>query len=185
MRSLMAGMFLGVWAILCISHIGVAADDFKPEAGFTLFFNGKDLSGWETKQGVSLENKTESPDQRFKVRDGELVIDPDVKGDVVIQTTRKFSGDVHLKFEYLPGPGCNNDLFFRGIKFDIKKEDVKNLKEGEWNQFEIIIAGDKAEFKSNGETQRAAVAKGESSPLGVRAEFGAIRYRRMRAKETP
>lgn len=173
-------------AVICIiaAANAAAADDFKLEPGFAFFFNGKDLSGWETKQGASLENKTEAFDHRFEVTESNLVIDPKVKGDVIIQTTKKFAKDVHLKFEFLPGPGCNNDLFFRGIKFDIKPGDVKNLKEGEWNEFEIIVLGDKAEFKSNGETQRSTTTKGDSSPLGVRAEFGAIQFRRMRAKET-
>lgn len=162
-----------------------AETKFQPEPGYALFFNGKDLSGWETKQGMSLENKSEAFNQRFRVSEEKLVIDPKVKGDVIIQTTKKFAKDVHLKFDFLPGPGCNNDLFFRGIKFDIKKGDVKNLKEGEWNEFEIIVTGDKAEFKSNGETQRTAPAKSDATPLGIRAEFGAIEFRRLRVKEGP
>src|SRR5260221_10533421 len=89
-------------------------DDFKIEPGFSSIFNGRDLSGWQTKQGESLAGKTESPDKRFKALDGALIIDATVKGDVLIQTAQEFSGDTHLKFEFLPGAGCNNDLFFRG-----------------------------------------------------------------------
>jgi hypothetical protein len=160
----------------------LAADDFKLEPGFKLLFNGKDLTGWkEKKGGSSLEGKTEAYKGRFKVSDGVLVIDPKVKGDVRIVTTREFAGDVHIKFEYKPGPGCNNDLFLRGQKFDIKKPDVKNLKEGEWNQFEIIIKGDKIEYLNNGEVQRKGKVKGGSSTVfEVRAEFGPIQFRHMR-----
>ncbi len=158
-----------------------AADDFTPEPGFTLLFNGKDLTGWkEKKGGASLDGKTEAYKGRFKVKDGILAIDPAVKGDVWIATTKEFAGDVHVKFEYKPGPGCNNDLVLRGQKFDLKKPDVKNLKEGEWNEFEIVVQGDKIEFKNNGEVQRTGKTRNDSSPLELRAEFGPNEYRRLR-----
>jgi hypothetical protein len=166
---------------------GTAADDFKPEPGFTLLFNGKDLTGWQlaSQKGdkAELAGKTETPDKRFKVADGLLVIDAKVKGNVVINSTKQFEKDVHIIFDYLPGAGCNNDLYLRGIKFDIKKGDVKNIKEGDWNTFEIIVKGDKAEFKNNGESLKTAGAKAGGTPLGIRAEFGPIQYRRMRYKE--
>src|SRR5262249_40492663 len=103
------------------------ADEFKLEPGFTLLFNGKDLSGWKTKKGDSLEGKTEAWNKRFTVSDGKIVIDPAVKGDVIITTAQELAGDVHIKFDFLPGKGCNNDLFFRGLKFDLKTGDVKNF----------------------------------------------------------
>jgi hypothetical protein len=178
MHALSYGLLLTAMAF---GSSAIAADDFKLEPGFTLLFNGTDLAGWREKpDGPALEGKTEAHRGRFAVRDGVMVIDPKVKGDVRIRTTREFVGDLHLKFEYNPGPGCNNDLFLRGQKFDIKKPDVKNLKEGEWNEFEIIITGDRAEFRNNGEVQRAAMIKSNSSVLEIRAEFGPIQFRRMR-----
>lgn len=162
-----------------------ADDDFKLEEGYTLLFNGKDLTGWETKKGESLEGKAEAFGKRFVAADGNLVIDDKVKGDVVIQTTKQIAKDATLKFEFLPGKGCNNDLFFRGVKFDIKPGDIKNLKEGEWNEFEIVVAGEKAEFKCNGQSARSTATKGAGSPFGIRAEFGPIQFRRIRVKEAP
>ena len=185
MRTLSRLLLPTALALFVIAARGGAADDFKPDPGFTPIFNGKNLDGWKTKKGESLEGKTEAYNGRFKVADGKLVIDPKVKGDVIIETTRSFAKDVHIKFEFMPGPGCNNDLFIRGLKFDIKKPDVKNLKEGEWNVFEIVIAGKKAEFKCNGETQRTGNVKNDSSPFGVRAEFGPVQFRRMQVKESP
>ena len=158
------------------------ADEFQLEKGFTLFFNGKDLTGWKLRGGDSLDGKTEAPKKRFQVTDGKLIIDGKVKGNMVIDTTREFKGDVHIKFQYLPDAKCNNDLYFRGLKFDIKKAGIKNIQEGKWNDFEIVVTGSQVEFKNNGETQRTQNAKSESSPLGVRAEFGAIEIRRMRFK---
>jgi hypothetical protein len=183
MRILSCGLLL-IGSVLLALASAAHADDFKLEEGFTPLFNGKDLTGWkEKKGGVSLDGKTEAYKGRFTVKDGILVIDPKVRGDVRIMTAREFSGDVHLKFDYKPGKGCNNDLFLRGQKFDIKTPDVKNLKEDEWNSFEIIIKGDKMEYRNNGEVQRTAKVKNDSSTVfEVRAEFGPIEFRRMRVQ---
>jgi Fe-S oxidoreductase len=159
-------------------------DDFKPEPGFILLFNGKNLDGWKTKKGDSLDGKMEAYDGRFKVVGGNLVIDPKVKGDLTIVTAKELK-DAHIKFDFLPGAGCNNDLYFRGLKFDLTKGNVKNFKEGEWHDLEIIAQDGKVEFKCKGETQRAVKAKTASSPLGIRAEYGAVQIRRIRVKEMP
>ena len=164
-----------------------AADDFKPEPGFELIFNGKDLTGWKTlgtkdKPGDPLTDKAEAFGGRFKVKDGELVIDPKVKGDVRIETVKEYSGDLTVRFEFFPDDKCNNDLFFRGQKFDLSKDNVKNMKVGEWNPVEIAVKGEKIDFKVNGDVLRAAKPN-EKSTFGIRAEFGAAQIRRLRVKE--
>lgn len=161
-----------------------AADDFKPEDGFVLLFTGDNLDGWKlAKGGDSLDGKTDAANKRFVVKDGVLVIDPKVKGDITIQTAKEFAGDVTLRFDFKPGAGCNNDIFFRGTKFDLKKADVKNLKEGEWNTFEVVVTGDSAEFLCNGESLKKLKTKPGKAPLGLRAEAGPIEVRRVRVKE--
>lgn len=163
-----------------------AADDFKPEPGFELLVKDKDLAGWKTlgtkdKPGVPLDGKAEAFGGRFKVTDGDLAIDPAVKGDVRIETAKEFAGDVVIKFDFYPDAKCNNDLFIRGQKFDLSKQNVKGMKEGEWNPVEITVKGGKIEFKVNGESVRTAKAN-DKSTFGIRAEFGAIRIRHLRAK---
>jgi hypothetical protein len=163
--------------------VDAAAQDAKLEPGFTLLFNGKDLTGWKTKKGgESLDGKTEAYGKRFTVVDGTLVIDPKVKGDVIIETAKTFGKDVHLKFDFMPGDGCNNDLFLRGIKFDINPKQLKDLKAG-WNAFEMIVQGDKAEIKINGASAKSVAAKAGATPFGIRAEFGSIQIKNIRAKE--
>lgn len=177
---------VGFLALSLLTTLPVKAgeNDFKLEPGFTLLFNGKNLDGWKTTTGgESLAGKTEAYKGRFKVSDGKLVIDPKVKGDVRIQTVKDFGKDMHIKFEFLPDKGCNNDLFLRGQKFDLVKGNVKNFKEGEWHKFEIVIKGDSAEFICNGETQRKAKAKKGGTPLAIRAEFGSVEIRRLRVME--
>jgi hypothetical protein len=165
----------------------VAAGDFKPEPGFTLLFNGKDLDGWREAKGKkeALEGKTEAYQGRFKVVDGKLVYDPAVKGDRYIETAREFGKDVTIKLEFNPGGKCNNDVFLRGTKFDIipGNKENKSVKEGEWSTLEIIVRGEKVEHKINGETVRTSKAGATATPLMLRAEYGAIQIKNIRVKE--
>jgi len=165
-------MKLTLCCTLFLSAIAFA-DEPKADPGFVLLFNGKE----------SLEGKTEAFSGRFKVKDGELVIDPAVKGDVRIESEKVFSKDFVIAFEFHPDAKCNNDLFIRGQKFDLSKANVKNMKEGEWNPIEITLKDGKIEFKVNGESVRAATTKSEKSTLEIRAEFGAIRIRKFQVKE--
>jgi len=162
-------------------------DKFVLEDDFELLFNGKDLTGWKEYSGKkeSLKGKTEAFKGRFKVTDGKIVYDPSVKGDLHIETEREFGKDVHIKFDFKPGPKCNNDLFLRGTKFDIipGNKENKNVKEGEWYTFEIIITGDKIEHKINGETARTSKAMPKATPFKLRAEIGALEVKNIRVKE--
>lgn len=182
----MSSAFL-VTVTLLMPLPGILADDFKLEPGFTLLFNGKNLDGWREAGGKkeTLERKTEAYNGRFKVVDGRLVYDPSVKGDRYIETAREFGKDVHIKFDFKPGPKCNNDLFLRGTKFDIipGNKENKNVKEGEWYTFEIVVSGDKIEHKVNGETARTSKAGAQATPFKLRAEFGAIEIKNIRVKE--
>ncbi len=178
MFRLAAGFLLSV---LCLGT-ALPADDFKPEPGFTPLFTGDTLDGWKLK-GEALDGKTEAANKRFAVKDSALVIDPKVKGDLKLETAKEFEGDVHLKFDFKPGAGCNNDVFFRGTKFDLKKADLKAMKEGEWNAFEVVVVGDTAEFLCNAESVKKTKVKAGKSPLGIRAEFGPVEIRRIRVKE--
>src|SRR5205809_159415 len=109
-RILLASTFL-------IASFALATDDVKPEEGFAPLV-GTDLTGWKValtkdkdKAGESLAGKAETPTKRFTLADGVLTIDPKVKGDVTIFTEKTFDKDAHVKFEFKPGKGCNNDLY--------------------------------------------------------------------------
>ena len=117
------------------------------------------------------------------MRADELVIDPAVKGDVLIETKQQFGGSVTIRFEFKPDSKCNNDLFLLGTKFDIKKEDIKNLKQDEWNELEIVAKDGKVSFTCNGQIVRSIATKGDKSTFAIRAEFGTMTIRRLRASE--
>lgn len=173
---------------LFAAGVVVAADDFKLEPGYKLIFNGKNLDGWQTKgaKPEALEGKTEAFKGRFKVADGELVIDPKVKGDSYIETVQQLSGDFTIRYDFKPGDGCNNDTLLLGTKFDIKvgsKDAVKGAKAGEWNKLEIVVKGGSADFLINGEKAATQKTKGDKGPLILRAEFGPISYKNIRVTE--
>lgn len=178
--------FLSVAAALILaSGLADAADDFKPEPGFLLLFPGKSLDGWQTQgaRPAPLDGKDDAFKGRFKLMDGILTIDPGVKGDVRIETSRKFGTNTVIRFEFKPDAKCNNDLFWLGTKFDITLAAIKSAKVDEWNTMEIAVKDGKAVFTCNGQMVRAIATKGESSTFAIRAEFGAIAIRRLRASE--
>src|SRR6266536_487260 len=187
MRRLSCVFLAAVLALLMVLSGNLAAGDFKLEAGLTLLLKGKNLDGWRATKGKkdALDGKTEAYNGRFKVVDGKLVYDPAVKGDRYIETVREFGKDVHIKFEFNPGPKCNNDLFLRGTKFDIVpgNKENKTVKEGEWYTMEIVVKGDKIEHKINGATVRTSKAGAKATPFMLRAEFGAIQIKNIRVKE--
>lgn len=161
----------------------------QAEPGFKPLFNGKNLDGWKEASGrkEALDGKTEAFGGRFKVVEDRLVIDPAVKGDLHLETVATFAKDVHIKFEFKAGAKCNNDLFLRGTKFDIVpgNKENKTVKEGEWVSFEIVVAGERIEHKVAGETVRSSTIKADA-PAGsfrIRAEFGELEIRNLRAKE--
>lgn len=191
MRALSCVLFvLSAGAVL-------AADDFKIEPGYRLLFNGKNLDGWQTKAGgkkdkdakpESLDGKTTAYDGRFKVKDGELVIDPAVKGDRYIETQKDLTGDFTIRFDFKPGEGCNNDLLFMGTKFDVKagaksKDALKGVKLDEWNKMEIAVKGGEAVYTINGEKAATQKTKGEKGPFQLRAEFGPMSVKNLRVSD--
>lgn len=186
MRNLSCSLLLfGVAVLLPLPTI--VGGEFKLEPGFTLIFNGKNLDGWQTKgKKESLAGKTQAYDGRFKVDGGVLVYDPAVKGDRYIETTKEFDKDVTFRFDFKPGPKCNNDILFRGKKFDIvpgNKENMK-VKEGEWYTFEMRATGETLQYKINGETVRTTPkVKAKGSSIVLRAEFGAMEVKNIRVKE--
>jgi hypothetical protein len=171
----------------------VAADEFKPEPGFKLIFNGENFNGWQTKASgkdgkpVPLAGKTDAFDKRYVVKDGELVIDYKVKGDRYIETVQQFSGDFAIRYDFKPEEGCNNDTLLLGTKFDILaggKTTLKGVKVGEWNKMEIVVKSGSADFIVNDQKLSTQKTKTEKGPLILRAEFGPITYKNIRASES-
>ncbi len=112
-------------------------DDFTPEEGFELIFNGKDLTGWgfkatpprkapkkpnpnrpkfaEIKADVAFDGKTESSDGRYVAKNGRLIVTTPPEGRRIQQiwTTREFPKDFILKLEFRATPNADSGIFIR------------------------------------------------------------------------
>ncbi|EFX60045.1 hypothetical protein DAPPUDRAFT_125702, partial [Daphnia pulex] len=161
------------------------AADFKLEEGFTLLV-GKDFTGWtvrkysgKTDKPDDLDGKAEASGKRFVVTSDGFTIDPKVKGDMIIETKKMYAGDVTIRFQFKGDAECNNDLLFRGQKFDINVKSLK-IKENEWHDFEISIKGENLEYHINKEVVKKGKVKADGTVFGIRAEFGGIEIKNLR-----
>ena len=137
-----------------------------------------------------LDGKTDAYKGRFKIVDGVIHYDPKAGGDRYIETVQEFAKDVHIKFDFKAGDKCNNDILFRGTKFDIiladeKKptKETKHVNLNEWVTFELVAKGNTIEHKMNGEVVRTSKGAAKASSLMLRAEFGVIQVKNIRVKE--
>lgn len=190
---------LALVAALCAAS--ARADDFKLEEGFTLLFNGKDLTGWQYKAGrkktemVALEDKAQSPDRRFEVADGLIVAnekDEDGKGGIKdIYTVKDYNTDFTLRLEFRAAPRADSGVYIRGKQLQVRDyptvgpyKDLKKFKTGDWNELEIIVHGTNAECRCNGELLEAAFKVPKSGGIGLQAESGKFEFRRVRVKRS-
>jgi hypothetical protein len=96
----------------------------KPPEGFTLLFNGKDLSGWhgmphfdpyklaamsETDRKAQVDQWTDDAKKHWTVEKGELVND----GHGAYLTTDKDYGDVELLIDYKTVPKADSGIYLR------------------------------------------------------------------------
>lgn len=183
---------------------GHAADNFKLEDGYSLLFNGKDLTGWEhgycppgTKPNdEKLDGKTASTNNIFHVADRLLVATG--KGPRAVYTTKEFNKDFHLKLEFrTPADNKKNNsgVFIRGPQLQLDGtnaggltnvfKNIKNFKEGDWNEIDITVKGQEAICKCNGEPVGKAMKIPAAGTIGLQSEIGKFEFRRVRIKELP
>lgn len=149
--------------LVLAATVGVqAGDDFKPEAGFTPLFNGRDLTGWYYK-GVkdSLDGRTETPDGRVVVENGVIVMrekDRSGKGGIKgLYTLRKFPRPFHLKLEFRAGQKADSGVYVRGpqlqVRDYIRRNEQKHLRKfatDGWNTLDILVRNDVVATLVNG-----------------------------------
>jgi hypothetical protein len=171
---------------------GGRADDFRVEEGFTSLFNGNDLSGWRVgKEG--LDGKTENATGRFQVAGGVIVAnakDVNGKGGILdLYTTRDFNTDFTLRLEFRAAPRADSGVYIRGKQLQVRDypavgpyKKVK-FKDGDWNELEIVVKGEAAECRCNGEVIESAFKVPPKGGIGLQAEGGKFEFRRIRVNE--
>jgi len=172
-------------------------EDFKPEEGYSLLFNGKDLSGWRygKKGEPALDGKAETPDGRFKVVDAAVIaLEKDAAGKGGIRdlyTVQEFDKDFHLKLEFRAGLKADSGVYIRGPQLQVRdfirrgeQKQLTKFKNDDWNELDITVTGAEAVCLLNGEmlSKIKVPAKG---PIGLQAESGKFEYRRVRVRVSP
>ena len=168
------------------------ADDFAPEPGFTLLFNGKDLTGWQHKDGPALDGKTDAGDGRFTVADGAINGNGDrTKGRQLLWTTGEHKGNFVLRLEFRAAPKTDGGLFFN--KTQLQCGDYNNYayktfkfyKPEDWNAIEVTVTDGTAVCTCNGEVLETALRIPELGAIGLESDRNPISYRRVRIKALP
>jgi hypothetical protein len=152
--------------VLSVSTNGArAADDFKPEEGYTSLFNGKDLTGWRyLGSKESLEGKTETPDKRIQVVDGVIVCnEKDTQGKGGIQqlfTVKDYDKPFHLKLQFRASLKSDSGVYLRASSAQLQVRDyprfggqysqVPGFKLDDWNNLDITVGGKETRLTVNG-----------------------------------
>jgi hypothetical protein len=190
----LAGSVVVAAALVAFGLTGGRAADFQVEEGFTSLFNGRDLSGWRVgKEG--LDGKTENATRRFQVADEVIVAnakDANGKGGILdLYSTQNFNKDFTLRLEFRAAPRADSGVYIRGKQLQVRDypavgpyKKVK-FKDGDWNELEIIVKGESAECRCNGEVIEPAFKVPAKGAIGLQAESGKFEFRRIRVKEMP
>src|SRR5438094_809314 len=87
-----------------------APGEWKPDAGYTSLFNGKDLTGWKYGKEKDLAGKTETADKRFEVKDGIIVVN-EGKGIKDLFTIQDYNKEFNLKLEFRAAPKADSGVY--------------------------------------------------------------------------
>jgi hypothetical protein len=145
--------FQGRWLVLAVLGIltvsaaspGEVGDDFKPEAGYTALFNGKDLSGWRLGK-EALDGKKETGNKKWHVTDGAIVTEGGGGGD--IYTVKDFDKDYNLKLEFRASVKADSGVYIRGVQLQVRdfmrrgeQKQLTKYKNDDWNELDITVKG--------------------------------------------
>lgn len=191
------------FCVFSLIGAAIAADDFKPEAGFVSLFNGKDLTGWCYREGekadakitANFDGKKEASDGRFSAQDGVLVVHPKTPRQMQkIFTSREFPKNFVLRLEFRAEANADSGIYVRGPQLQCrdyavagpdKYKGLKKYRPQDWNQIEIVVKDGVARCTCNGELLEEAMKVPATGPIGVEGDRGQMEYRRIRIQETP
>lgn len=168
-------------------------------AGFVSMFNGKDFAGWRFTGDQPVDKVT-----NWKVADG--VIKLSGGGSPHLATEAEYA-DFEMRFEWRAlQPKYNSGFFIRsgknlgsnqlnlaaggegafiGGKVNGAKA-VGDLQKpaGEWNDWRVVVQGDKVTFTCNGKLAWEATGiKPEKGFIGLQAEGAPLEFRNLRIRE--
>lgn len=178
--------------------VKVPVDDFKPEPGYEMLFNGKDLTGWGYRQKKTLkktdnfDGKIDSKEHRYLAKHGRLIVTtpPEGRAFTRLWTHQEFGGDFTLKLEFRANAGADSGVFIRKPQLQCRDylvagpyKELKKYKAGDWNEIVVEVKGRVAQCTCNGEVLEAEFKLPPSGPIGLEGDRGQMEYRRIRLKK--
>ena len=178
--------------------VNVASDGFKPEPGFEMLFNGKDLTGWGYRQKKTMkrtdnfDGKVESKEHRYLAKHGRLIVSTPPEGRAFTQlwTHEEFGSDFTLKLEFRANANADSGVFIRRPQLQCRDylvagpyKQLKKYKAGDWNEIVVEVKGRVARCTCNGEVLEAEFKLPASGPIGLEGDRGQMEYRRIRLKK--
>ncbi len=178
--------------------VKVPADDFKPEPGYEMLFNGKDLTGWGYRQKKTLkktdnfDGKIDSKEHRYLAKHGRLIVTTPPEGRAFTQlwTHAEFGSDFTLKLEFRANAEADSGIFIRKPQLQCRDylvagpyKELKKYKAGDWNEIVVEVKGRMAHCTCNGEVLEAEFKLPPSGPIGLEGDRGQMEFRRIRLKK--
>ena len=173
-----------------------ASDKAASSSDAVELYNGKDLSGWCYKSGDKVTNfdaLKETPDKQFSAKDGVIVVN-DAEGKAALWTTREFTGDFELRFEFRAAVKADSGVFLKKPQLQVRDyptagpyTDLKKYKPQDWNEMLVVVKGETVVATCNGEELKSERVKLKVPPtggIGLEADRGVMEYRNLRLTET-
>lgn len=168
-------------------------DDGGAEPGFETLFNGRDLTGWTYAEQPAFDGKAETPDGRYAVRNGRLVVTVSrlERAYTRLWTTRKFDHDFVLKLEFRASPNADSGLFVREPQLQVRDyliagpyHALSKFRPLDWNEIVVTVRGGLAHATCNGEILVDAFPVPATGAIGIESDKGQVEYRRIRVQES-
>lgn len=133
-----------------------------------------------------------SPDGRYRALHGRLVVTtpPEGREIQILSTDEEFPGDFTLRLQFRATPNADSGIFLRGRQLQCRDyplagpyKDLKNYRQGDWNDIEVVVRDNVAHCTCNGEVIEAAFEIPADGPIGFEGDRGQIEYRRIRLRK--
>lgn len=140
-------------------------------------------------EAIAFDGQTEANDGRYVAVNGRLVVTTPSEGRRIQQlwTTKEYSGDCTLKLQFRATPNADSGVFLRGPQLQCRDyklagpyKNLKNYREGDWNDLVVEIVGETARCTCNGEVIEEAFAVPAKGRFGLEGDRGQIEYRAIR-----
>ena len=143
---------------------------------------------------LNFDGKMKSNDGRYVAKNGKLIVATPAEFRRIqkISTTKDFAKDFILRLEFRATPNADSGVFIRGRQLQCRDyplagpyKNLKNYRQGEWNELEVVVKGETAVALCNGEVIESAMKVPASGPIEFEGDQGQMEYRRIRIYEAP